>query len=89
VANVWIPTTIRELTNGQQQVRVDGNTIREIIDNLDFLFPGIKNKLCNNGQMLPGIAIIVDGVSGGMGMLEQVMENSEVHFLPAIGGGMT
>ena len=39
--------------------------------------------------MLPGIAIIVDGISGGMGMLEQVMENSEVHFLPAIGGGMT
>ena len=36
---------------------------------------------------MPGMAVIVDGETGNVGLLEKVKEDSEVHFLPAIGGG--
>ena len=36
---------------------------------------------------MPGVAVIIDGETGLMGLLERVAETSEVHFLPAIGGG--
>ena len=38
-------------------------------------------------ETLPGVAVIVDGETSLLGLLERVQENSEVHFLPAIGGG--
>jgi molybdopterin converting factor small subunit len=38
-------------------------------------------------DLIPGVAVIVDGETSLMGLLERVQENSEVHFLPAIGGG--
>ena len=34
-----------------------------------------------------GLAVIVDGETSQLGMLQKVQENSEVHFLPAIAGG--
>jgi hypothetical protein len=33
------------------------------------------------------VAVIVDGEASVLGMLERLREDSEVHFLPAIGGG--
>ena len=84
---VWIPATMRNLTGGQQRVQVAGITIRQVVNGLDALFPGIKEKLCEGEGIMPGIAVIVDGEASGMGLLQHVSEDSEVHFLPAIGGG--
>ena len=36
---------------------------------------------------MPGIAVIIDGETANLGMLEKVKEDSEIHFLPAISGG--
>ena len=38
-------------------------------------------------DLLPGLAVVVDGETSLLGLLERVQESSEVHFLPAIGGG--
>ena len=38
-------------------------------------------------DLLPGLAVVVDGETSLLGLLERVQENSEVHFLPAIGEG--
>ena len=38
-------------------------------------------------ELLPGVAVIVDGEASQLGLLERVRDDSEVHFLPAIGGG--
>ena len=85
----WIPTQLQSMTGGQQRVRVAGSTIRQLVNNLEREYPGIKSRLCaeEEDEILPGIAVIIDGESTSMGMLEHVQEDSEVHFLPAIGGG--
>ena len=39
---VWIPSLMRKLTNGREKVIVEGQTLREVIENLDAQFPGVK-----------------------------------------------
>ena len=86
---VWIPPRMQVLTGGQKTVQVDGASVRQVINNLEKDYPGIKARLCDEDGMdlLPGIAVIVDGETSQLGLLERVGETSEVHFLPALGGG--
>ena len=88
--DVWIPTIMQKLTGGTQVVQVEGSTVRQIINNLELLYPGTKARLYDpeEDELLPGVAAIVDGDVTQLGLLEKVNENSEVHFLPAIGGGL-
>jgi hypothetical protein len=37
--------------------------------------------------LMPGVSVIIDGETSQLGLLESVQEDSEVHFLPALGGG--
>ncbi len=89
MAEVWIPPRLQELTGGNQQVQVEGTTVRRLINNLEQQYPGIKEYLIDetDEDLIPGIAVIIDGEVSQLGMLDKVGENSEVHFLPAIGGG--
>lgn len=84
---VWIPAQMRSLTGGQETVQVPGQTVRQIIDELERLYPGIRDRLCMADQLRPGIAVAVDTQVATRGLRQAVSENSEIHFLPAIGGG--
>lgn len=78
---------MQELTNGCSTITVPGDKVRHVINNLDERYPGIKERLVDGHKIKSNISVAVDGVISPMGMLEEVQENSEVHFLPAIGGG--
>ena len=84
---VWIPSRMQRLTGGRQRVRASGTSIRQVVNSLEEEYPGIKALLCSGDDLMPGIAVIVDGEATGLGLLQRVEEESEVHFLPAIGGG--
>ncbi len=87
MATVFIPSLMQTITGGQQTVEIEGATVRQIIENLEKAHPGMKARLVENNRVKPNISVAVDGEVTPMGMLEKVGENSEVHFLPAIGGG--
>ena len=78
---------MRNLTGDNATVEVPGATVRQIINNLDGAYPGIKDRLVDNNKIKPNISVAVDGEVTPLGMLEKVGEQSEVFFLPAIGGG--
>ena len=78
---------MQELSSGEQRVNVQGNNIRQVIDNLDAAYPGFKDRLVEDGRVKPNISVAIDGEITPLGMLEKVREDSEVHFLPAISGG--
>jgi len=90
MAQVWIPPQIQNLTHGKEIVTVEGSSVRQLINNLDAQYPGIKDILYDEEaeDIMPGLAVIVDGEASQLGVLERVSDNSEVHFLPAIGGGL-
>ena len=85
--HVFIPAALRPLTNGSATVDVDGATVGQVLDNLDLRFPGIKERLCQNGAIRPGLSVAVGGSVSSLGVLTRTEPDSEVHFLPAIGGG--
>jgi molybdopterin synthase sulfur carrier subunit len=87
MATVFIPSLLQELTGGKERVEVHGETVRQIVNNLDEMHPGIKDRLVDGYKIKPNISVAIDGEVSALGMLDKVGENSEVHFIPAIGGG--
>ncbi|HVZ36894.1 MAG TPA: MoaD/ThiS family protein, partial [Polyangiaceae bacterium] len=45
---VRIPTPLRSLTKGEEQVSAEGATVRAVINNLEQLHPGIKDRLLDD-----------------------------------------
>jgi len=87
LAKIFIPTMLQSLTAGVKQVDLDARNVRQVIERLEELYPGMKDRLVEDGEIRPNLAIAINGDVAIMGMLEKVGENSEVHFVPAIGGG--
>jgi hypothetical protein len=87
LASVYIPTLLQALTGGRSVLEVEGGTVGEVIDNLDRLWPGIGERLVEEGRLRPNISVAVDGEISPMGVLEPVGPASEVHFVAAIKGG--
>lgn len=87
MATVYIPALLRPLTGGKHRVQAQGGTVQEVVDDLDRQFPGIRDRLVQNNDLAPSLAVSVDGEVVPTRLLEPVRETSEIHFLPAIGGG--
>jgi molybdopterin synthase sulfur carrier subunit len=76
------------MTGGVKQVQVEAANVRQVINALEEQFPGIKERLMEDNQVRPNLSVAIDGEIARMGLLERVRENSEVHFVPAISGGV-
>ena len=87
MATVFIPTMLQKMTGGIKQVDLEAKNVRQVIEELERLYPGIKDRLVEDGAIRSNLAVAIDGEITRMGLLEKVGENSEVHFVPAIGGG--
>jgi len=79
---------LQKMTGGAKRVEMEARNVRQVIERLEELYPGIKDRLVEEGEIRENLAIAIDGDVAIMGMLEKVGENSEVHFVPAIGGGI-
>jgi molybdopterin synthase sulfur carrier subunit len=84
---VFVPKPLRDMTGGLARVTVEGDTVLDVIDALDRRFQGIKQRLCRGDALAPGLQVSVDDVMTNRGLHAGVRPESEVHFLPAIGGG--
>jgi molybdopterin synthase sulfur carrier subunit len=84
---VFIPKPMRDLTGGMAQVTVEGGTVGEVVDALDHRHQGVKQRLCRGDALAPGLQVSIDDVMTTRGLLAVVRPESEIHFLPAIGGG--
>ena len=52
---------MQKLTAGQQQVEVEGATVREVVAALDALYPGFKERVLDGDRIKTEIAVAVDG----------------------------
>jgi molybdopterin synthase sulfur carrier subunit len=84
---VFIPKQMRDMTGGMARVTVEGGTVREVVDALDRQYQGVKQRLCRGDALAPGLQVSIDDVMTTRGLRAVVRPESEVHFLPTIGGG--
>lgn len=87
MATVHIPPQMRDLTGGIADVQVAGETLRQVVGALESRFPGIAARLTVEDRIASGLAVSIDGAVTSRGLLARVGPESEIHFLPAIGGG--
>ena len=87
MATVYIPTMLQTLSRGATQVTIEATSVRQVVQRLEALYPGVEASLVEDGDLKPHIAVAVDGEVSVLGLLERVGEDSEVHFVPALGGG--
>jgi len=87
MATVYIPPVLQSLTRGEQEVSIEATSVRQLVERLEALYPGMADALVEDDDLKPHIAVAVDGEVSVVGLLERVGEDSEVHFIPALGGG--
>jgi sulfur-carrier protein len=86
---VRIPPTLRPDVGGERQIEVDGDTVRELLDDLVSRFPALRRQLVENGDIAPFVNVYVEGedVRTLEGLDTPVREGATVILLPAMAGG--
>ena len=84
---IFIPSLLRPLTDGRTEIDVPGTTVREAIDALETRYPGTKARLCDGESLRSGLMIAVGKSFAPRGLRESVTLDTEIHILPALGGG--
>jgi molybdopterin synthase sulfur carrier subunit len=86
MATLFIPAPLRTLCAGEAQVELDAVNVRALIRALEARYPGTAERLVVEDALRPGWAVSVDGVMA-RGLAAKLQPTSEVHFVPAVGGG--
>jgi|TARA_B100001964_G_scaffold41653_1_gene46049 molybdopterin synthase sulfur carrier subunit len=89
---VRIPTPLRSLTNGEEEVTVEGKSIQEVIDNLETNFSGFKERLCDkNGQIRRFINFYLndEDIRFKDNQETAVNDGDQISIVPAIAGGFS
>lgn len=68
-------------------MEVPGGNLRQVIAAVDAVYSGMAERLLKEGSLSPSLAVSIDGAFTNRGLLAKVGPESEIHFLPAIGGG--
>ncbi len=87
---VRIPTPLRKLTNGSDEVVVEGTNVAELIENLEKNYPGLKERICEpDGKLRRFVNLYLndEDIRFKKNMETELKENDELSIIPAIAGG--
>jgi sulfur-carrier protein len=83
VTKIRIPPTLRAATGGEREVPGNGDTVRELLDDLTARFPGLEGQLQYANVYVDGEDIrTLDELD------TPVREGATVILLPAMAGGV-
>ncbi len=87
---VKIPTPLRSLTGDRDKIDAQGATLAALVDELDGSFPGMRERLCDEGGGLRRfVNVYVNGedVRFLEGLDTALGDGDEVSIVPAVAGG--
>lgn len=87
---VRVPTPLRKLTQGADEVDVQGDTVKSLVDDLERKFPGIKERICDEtGKVRRFVNIYVNGddIRFLKNLETSVRDGDSISIVPAIAGG--
>ena len=88
--SVKIPTPLRRVTGGVADVSAAGGTVREIIEDLERQFPGMRERLCDEtGALRRFVNVFVgdEDIRFLDGIETPIEEGAQVSIIPAVAGG--
>jgi molybdopterin synthase sulfur carrier subunit len=90
MATVLIPAPLRKLTNNVEYVIVAGTTLKEVVENLDLGYPGIKDRICNEHEAIRTFVNVYlnnEDIRFKAGLNTEIKDTDEISIVPAIAGG--
>ena len=90
MATVRIPTPLRKLTAGREEVVVAGATVGELIANLEAAHPGLRERICDDTgavRRFVNIFVAAEDIRFLQNLDTPVKDADEVSIVPAIAGG--
>lgn len=87
---VRIPPPLQKVTGNRSDVECDGKDIRDLVENLEKNYPGIKERLCDDtGNLRRFINFFVNDkdIRFLQGDKTELKDGDEVSIIPAIAGG--
>jgi molybdopterin synthase sulfur carrier subunit len=90
MATIRIPTPLRKLTDGKEEVLASGATIGLLIDALDKAYPGLKARICDDkGEVRKFVNIFAndEDIRYLQNLDTPVKDSDEISIVPAIAGG--
>ncbi|HEV8335326.1 MAG TPA: molybdopterin-synthase adenylyltransferase MoeB [Candidatus Polarisedimenticolia bacterium] len=87
---VKIPTPLRPLTQGRDEVRVAGRTVREVLASLEEECAGIRARLCDDrGELRRFVNLFLneEEIRHLKGLDSEVKDGDVLAIVPAIAGG--
>lgn len=87
---VKIPTQLRTLTEGADEVEADGRTLADVLADLETRHPGMKERILDDGGELRRFVNVYlndEDVRFLEGLQTQVPEGARVSIIPAVAGG--
>jgi sulfur-carrier protein len=87
--NVRIPTPLRTLTGGKDEVPAKGSNVREVIDDLERNYPGLKERLCDDKGVRRFVNIYQneEDIRFLDGLDTALKDGDSISVVPAIAGG--
>ncbi len=88
---IRIPTPLRKLTNGKEEVLAAGKNVGELIADLEKNFPGIKERLCDDTGAVRRFVNIFqndEDIRFLQNLDTPVADTDEISIVPAIAGGV-
>ena len=83
----FIPVHMKQEFSGVSTVTADAATVGELFDEVERTCPGMKARIWDQHQLRTSLALVVDGNVSTLGRRQTLKPDSEVHIVPAIGGG--
>jgi molybdopterin synthase sulfur carrier subunit len=90
VPTVRIPTQLRSLTHGADELAASGTTVTEVIGDLEARFPGLRARLLDDsGALRRFVNVYVDDEDVRFldGMATRVASEGRVSIIAAVAGG--
>lgn len=87
---VRIPTSLRKMTEGKDAIQAAGETIAEVLNDLNQQFPGFKDRLCDeSGRLKRFVNFFVNNedIRFMDDVNTKVKDGDEISVVPAIAGG--
>ena len=84
-----IPPTLRPETGGAREVPAEGDTVRELLDDLTSRMPALGERIYDGDGIQPFVNVYVDGedVRTLGGLDTPVRADTTIVLLPAMAGG--
>ena len=89
-ASVRIPTILRTFTSGSGEVTAEGSTLREVLDDLETSFPGIRDRILDEQGALRrfvNIYVAEEDVRFANGLETPTPDGTQISIIPAVAGG--